>query len=464
MGVAPLVASEFIRRHVIPRYEAKPLPTVAENRTHIRFLKRAVARMSADELNDLLTTLKNLGILICRKANDTTHSYFVKPSNAYIPSAYTGDHSLGLFFQSSPDTWFVDAGYLDPAEESLEWTKLFLQLGVEDSPRVTESEEWHRKDRHVDGLEAALGAVTTCAQELRVGLASAIWSVVTRLLPGDGDGTYAEYGWDRFLHGRQEVYGPRGGYHGSRETDTRFFLALRDKAWLPDAAGEVRQPSELFADSNFNRELLAETVFYLHKQITLKNRKEEWLAAKLGIQLSPTAESALLRLNALKAATTTATQTQLLYEFLNRIRKDVSTAFEQEGLVFCPSPEPRWLKPSQAFWEDESAVFGPTRGYLKRHYPQLRDFFMRVGVAPSAGPTDYAKALLEMAKSGLLNEPTRIRIHRLCKRLAQRLEGGETGKMKKHGSSDGLTSVKERTGLAPLPTHLGSTASTRLSG
>jgi hypothetical protein len=422
MGVAPLVASEFIKRHVIPRYEAKPFPTAAENRSHIRFLKRVVHRMSPNEINDLLTILKNLAILICRKTSDPTHSYFVKPSNAYIPCAYSGDHTLELFFQSSPDTWFVDPAYFEPTEETIEWKKLMLQLGAGDSPRVTESDQWNRRDRHIDGLESALAALSTCPHELRAGLASAIWSVVTRLLPGDG--AYAQYGWDQFLHGHQDIFGPRGGYHGSRETDASFFLALREKAWLLDAASDVHRPSELIEDTKFNRELLGETAFYLHKQFTLKNQKEEWLASKLEIRRFPTKESALVQLKALKTAPTSLTQTRTVYEFLDRIRADVGSSFEQEGLVFCPSPEPRWLKPSQAFWDDESVVFGNTRGYLQKHYPELRDFFLRAGVGPSAGPTDYAAVLMEIAQTGLADEPTRTRIRRICKRLGQRFEEG----------------------------------------
>ncbi len=424
MGVVPLVATEFIWRHVIPRYKVKPLPTVAENRTHLRFLKQAAVRISAKELDSLASELKDLTFLICRRRSDSDKSYYVEPKDAYLPSAFTGENHLELFFRASENTWFVDSDYISKDEQPTEWRNLLIRLGSTDSPRVTEPESWHRRDRDVDGLEVALDSLSESPEEDRIALANAVWVIVARLLPGDGD--YAEYAWDRFLQGRQEVYGPRGGYHGSREFDARFFALLRDRPWMPNTKVSLHRPAELFEGSKSNRQLLAETVHYLHPEISLKGKKAEWLAGKLGLRRSPTKESVLSRLKALKSGVAELSESRPLYEFLDRTRADVSAEMGQDALVLCPSSKPQWLKPSQAFWEDESAVFGPTRGYLKKHYPNLRDFFIRVGVAPNAGPEDYATALLEIAQAGAIDDASRIRFHGICKRLAQRLdEGGD---------------------------------------
>ena len=129
-------------------------------------------------------------------------------------------------------------------------------------------------------------------------------------------------------------------------------------------------------------------------------------------------------LRSLKLAAATPGQARPLYEFLDRTRADVREIFENESLILCPDPEPRWITPSQSFWEDESTIFGSTRGYLRKHYPALREFFSRIRVVANAGPTDYAKALLEVAAAGLTEEATRTRGHRICKRLADRLEEG----------------------------------------
>lgn len=422
MGVAPLVAFQFIQKYLVPRYASPKDVTLAENRSHVRFLRRAFSRMSPDELKTAISDLQGVRFLICHKASDPEPNYLVSPTIAYVPSTYTNDNKLELFFKASPNTWFVDRGYISEGEETKRWNSFLTQLGAAELPRVTDTEEYHRKDLEVDGLKAALDAVAKVPAKTRTALAHAIWSVVCQLLPGDGD--FSEYGWERFIHGQQAVYGPRGGYHGSREIDASFFVALRDTMWLPDEAGEPHKPGQLFEDTKFNREMLGETVLYLHRDISLKTRKDEWLAGKLGIRRAPTKEGVLGRLRSLKVATATTDQALPLYEFLDRTRADVSEVFEQESLILYPGPEPRWIKPSQSFWEDESAVFGSTRGYLRKHYPALREFFSRIRVVANAGPTDYARALLEIAAAGLTEESTRIRVHRIYKRLADRLEEG----------------------------------------
>jgi hypothetical protein len=426
MGVVPLVATEFVRRHVIPRYKVKPLPTVAENRTHLRFLKQAAGRIPVKELDSLAFELKDLALLICRRRSDSDKSYYVEPKNAYLPFAFTGENQLELFFRASENTWFVDFDYISKDEQPSDWRNLLTRLGAANSPRITEPESWHRKDREIEGLKAALDSIAKCSKEDRATLASAVWGIVTRLLPGDGDGDgdFAEYAWGEFLHGRQELYGPRGGYHGSREFDARFFTLLRDCSWMPNTDLELHPPAKLFEDNKSNRQLLGETIHYLHPEISLKGKKAEWLAGKFGVRRSPTKESVLSRLKALNGASANLSETYPLYEFLDRSRADVSAQMEQDALVLCPSSQPQWLKPSQAFWEDESAVFGPTRGYLKKHYPNLRDFFIRVGVTPNAGPGDYVTALMEIARTGNIGDAIYVRFHRICKRLAQRFEEG----------------------------------------
>ena len=215
IGVAPLVAFQFIQKYLVPRY-AKPKDiTLVENRSHVRFLKRAFSRMSPDELKTAISELQQVTILICHRASDPKLNYWVVPTNAYLPSTYTKEGKLERFFQASPGTWFVNSGYISEGEEAKIWNSFLTQLGAAELPRVTDTEEWHRKDRKVDGLQASLDAVAKEPAKTRAALAGAIWSVVCRLLPVD-DYYSEEYAWDRFIHVKKEVYGPRGGHHGSQ--------------------------------------------------------------------------------------------------------------------------------------------------------------------------------------------------------------------------------------------------------
>jgi hypothetical protein len=112
MGVAPLVAFQFIQRYLAPRYANPKGITLEENRSHVRFLKRAFSRMSPDELNTAISNIQKVKVLICHQASDPEPNYLVVPTNAYLPAAYTNDGKLELFFRASPSTWFVDKGYI----------------------------------------------------------------------------------------------------------------------------------------------------------------------------------------------------------------------------------------------------------------------------------------------------------------------------------------------------------------
>lgn len=240
IGVTPLVAIQFIQKYLVPRYTNPSDITLEENRSHVRFLKRALSRMSPAELQSAISELKKVAFLSCHKASDPKTNYWVVPTNAYLPAIYTNDGKLELYFQPSPSTWFVDNGYISEGEVAENWNSFLIQLGAAENPRVTEMEERHRTDRKVDGLTAALSSILQESPETRAVLAIAIWSIACRLLPEDGN--YSEYKWDQFLCGRNEVYGPRGGYHGSEAIDASFFAALRDIAWLPCVAGKLHKP------------------------------------------------------------------------------------------------------------------------------------------------------------------------------------------------------------------------------
>jgi hypothetical protein len=420
MGVAPLVASQFIQKYLVLLYSKPKEITRAENRSHLRFLKRTLSRMSPEDLKTAISELQQIRVLISNRIDDRDTKYWAIPTEAYIPATYTNDGNLEVFLQSTPTALVIDNGYISEGEDPNDWKQFFIQLGAAALPRVIEAEEWHTKDRTVDGLKAALKAVSEQTLETRAELAGAIWSVVCCLLPRDGD--YSEYAWDRFIHGIEEIYGPKGGRKGSREIDASFYVALRDMVWMPDEAGQPHRPGELFEFSKYKRQLLGDSVFYLHNRITIKNRKEEWLATKLGIRRVATKDSVIKRLRVLQTTAVQVDDVKPIYEFLDGNRADVKDTFQLEPLIFNPNHEPNWIRPSQAFWEDESATFGLTRGYLKKIYPTLREFFVRVSVAINAGPSDYASALLEIAAIGVTEKATRSRYNRICKRLVDRVE------------------------------------------
>ncbi len=409
MGVARLAATEFIRRVLIPRYSSPKGISAEENRTHVRFVFQAFQRMPAQEKQELISELRGLAWLLCRKATEPGKLFFVRPTQAYLPQQFTRNPALEIFFAAIPETFFVDPGYLCAGEE---WIAFLSTLGCSRLPAFSD-------DKHdIVGLNEALKRLPTISVEDALHLSNAILDILSSLVPED------EWRRDSILQVSESVYGPRGGWHGHRQVEARFLGRLKNTAWLPDENGKLHTLDQLFEDTEQNRRLLGDSVSYLRKSVELNSEKLRWLLRQCGFHRGATKEAVLVRLKRLKTQTVPLLLVTPLYDFLAQSSADLSEPFEKGELIFCPDAEPPWRAPSEVFWEDESPVFGSTRGYLKKHYPKLREFFSSAGVPQSAGPTDYVQALLELSKLAVPDQATRIRIHRIYKRLIPRLEEG----------------------------------------
>lgn len=411
LGVSPLSTTECIRRVIIPRYAADEKPTIEVNRTHVRFIYTVFQNIRPDKEAALVAELKPLRWLLVKKASDNESLYWSTAAEAHLPQAYTNSSELETFFNALPDTRFVDSSYAQGKEK---WLDFFLLMGC---PRVpTQSADKH----DIAGLSEALACQPTLAISNAIALSNAIFSIVNAFVP---EKSWEKDGFGIVLENR---YGPRGGDQGQTKVEARFFAQMKRSAWLFDSDHKLRRPCDLFEDTEQNRNLLGDAVAYMHKDISLSSENTRWLAAKLGIRTRPTKEAVLGRLVLLKSQETTSKQVLPLYEFLSKFGADVAEAFGADDLVYCPNVEPHWRAPSQCFWEDESPVFGTTRGYLRKHYSKLQDFFARSGVPLNAGPIDYLAALLRISEIGTTDDVTLARIHRIFKRLAPRLdEGGE---------------------------------------
>ena len=101
-------------------------------------------------------------------------------------------------------------------------------------------------------------------------------------------------------------------------------------------------------------------------------------------------------------------------------------SFQEKSLIFAPNPEPRWWRADEVFWEDESAVFGNDRGYLKAHYAEmLKPFFIAVDVSERAEPLDYVRRIQEVTdKEDAGDSEVRERVQTLYRRLWQSLQEG----------------------------------------
>jgi hypothetical protein len=413
MGVARLVATEFIRLVLIPRYSDPKGITADENRAHVRFVFKSFQRMLPQEKRELVSKLRDLKWLLCRKSSKGDTLFFVGPTQTYLPQAYTKNPSLEKFYSATPETWFLDSSY---PREGEEWLGFLADLGCARHPRRID--EGH----DLEGLTSAITRVPSLTDDDCLLYTTAIFDVLSAMVPEQA------YGRENWASVESRVWvtrrGPGGGDWCYRHDEARFFSRLKRTAWMPDSSGKLYRPGELFEDNDQNNRLLGDAVPYLHKSITLDSEPRQWLAAEMGVHRRPTKEAVLGRLNGMKAQTTPLKQVTPVYEFLAQANADVADNFEREMLILCPDAEPLWRAPSQVFWDDESPVFGTTRGYLKKYYPTLREFFAKAGVPQSAGPLDYVEALVEIANAANTDFAKQTRIHRILKRLIPRLEEG----------------------------------------
>ena len=114
--------------------------------------------------------------------------------------------------------------------------------------------------------------------------------------------------------------------------------------------------------------------------------------------------------------------------FLSRQDAHLRKRFKEEHLIFTPSPEPRWWRSDEVFWEDESVVFGNHCGYLKAHYPEtFKLFFSTLGSPERASVLDYIRGIQKITSAGQAGDAKiRKRIKLLYGRLWQSLQEDET--------------------------------------
>lgn len=455
LGVKPLKPEELIRNWILPQYQSPNNCSVEENRVHLRYIFKTLDKVPSGEKPKLLQEIRQTPLLWAYKGVQGQEYKFVKPIEAYLPQAYTGYADLEIYFASCLEVWFVDKDYIQASDETGKWRNFLKQLGCADLPRVVKKQVSRRdigfekfrqecekrgivpeygtrdesiEDRYIDGLSEALNEVINSNNKA---LARVIWQMLLKILPPNESLLRGTYRW--FYYSQR-----------SKEFDATFYRQIKEIAWLPDDHEEFYRPTELFAPTPENRKLLGDTVTYLHPDFDLNdNQNAKWLAQKLGIHLTANSESVLNYLRSLSGKEVNIEIVKELYNFLNQRGVQRRQEFLQKALIFTPTPQPRWWHAGQVFWEDESAVFGEHRGYLKLHYPEtLKPFFISVGVPERAAPLDYIRAIRDIASSGQVTDADEIlnRLKTLYRRLWHALQEG--GDWQQHEEWDHLLKGK----------------------
>lgn len=415
IGVARLVASEFIRQYFVPHFVAGSKHNVADVVALGRYLFGAFQRMDKEERLEAVAQVSQVNWLLCRNNVNPEANYLNTPGNVYVGSKYTGSTYLDRYFSASPDKCFVHEDYHKLGED---WLTFLEILGCSSVPRKIDG------GHGIDGLSAIIKKLSKTEGEDCIYLAQALFDTLSASIP---DSEYDRREWG-IVTNRIWVRrpGPGGGDYRDKSESARFIETLKTVAWLPKNSGLLCLPRDLFEDNELNRRVLGDKVCYLHEKIKLASDKQRWFAKKLGVNERPDKDSILRVLRFLKVAEFNRDEVLQLYNWLAQFGADVASEFKKDELIYCPDSEKKWRSQSEVFWNDESPIFGATRGYLKLVYPDLQSFFLSIGVASNASPADCAVALLDIAKSNSVSEDSRNRIHRIYKRLSPRFdEGGD---------------------------------------
>ena len=448
LGVKESRPEDIVCEGILPLYsqaDETNKPSVKQNRLHLDYLFKVRDEILREERYSLGEEICKTPILLayCKDSGvQRESSEFMPPGETYLSQTYTGNAGLETYFSVCDDIWFVDDGYLEGKSDPEKWIEFLKQIGAKDYPRfiqerlfATNSECRNRSferrsivddrdnvnynyiaEHSFDGLSAALHKIKNHED---VNFSKTLWGLLVKAVSSDeqlnrDDLFKSEYRW---------FY-----YSWDRETgDALFYLRLKKYAWLPDEHDKFHPPSNCFDPKN--REMLGDSVAYLHPEFDLSSQPARWLAGQLGVNLNANTEGVLNYLQTLNLSDreVCVDDVKPLYNFLAEQDEPLHEKFQEESLIFTPSPGPRWWKLDEVFWEDETPVFGNFRGYLKTCYGDtLRQFFSNLEVPERAFSVDYMRAIRDVASGEQAgNDEVRERATKLYNLLQLNLKIGK---------------------------------------
>ena len=457
LGVKMLSSRSLIIESICPLYSQPNKPAKMKNRRHVRYIFKSWQKAVESERSRLEESVSKVPILRAYKGIQREASDFVVPCNAYLPQVYTGDDDLETYFSVyDGELWFVDDKYLTNRSDTKAWLQFLKAIGAMDTPRILKmkvdgSHEGCKK-RGISGQnitwtgeeiieDRELIRLSMVLYEIRENnnyhLAQSLWCLLVKSAP------LAESDRDTFFKGTYRwKYRSNSSFKFDR-FDATFYRQLKSTAWIPDKQGNLHKPSECFAPTSENRELLGDSVFYLPDSFNISTGTATWLAKQLGIGVKIDDKDVLKRLRDLSDTDVSVKEVEPLYRFLydNRPRRRVESVFttrsymadaipswrqtfKEESLIFIPEPKPHWWLTDEVFWKNEREVFGDDCGYLEAHYGEhLKSFFTNsLEVSECAGTLDYIRGIKDIATIGQAKLSDRKRLEILYRSLWMSLQ------------------------------------------
>ena len=418
LGVEGLDPEDMIGKWILPQYSRCDKPSEEQNLLHVRYIFKVWDKLKDWKYRQLKEELCRTPVLHAYNNSQPETSNFLKPCDTYLPQTYIGDTHLETYFSvSNGEYWFVDGGYLEGNSDSKEWFKFLKAMGAMDTPLVVKENilayyrdhqefdkrnierEWSNHEQTIEDfyLQGLLEVLDEISVRGKVNFSQALWDILVKTVPSEKSSR------DTFFQGTHHWFHHRPR---SKSFEATFYRQLKETAWLPDEQGNLHCPSECFAPTSENRRVLEDSVVYLHPDFDVSedNEAARWLVEKLGSHLNANTESVLHYLQTLSGTEVNVEKVEPLYRFLARQDARPREKFNQKSLILTSNPDPHWWRLDEVFWEDESAVFGNSRGYLKNDYAYpagtLKTFFNALGVSERAAPLDYVCGIRDAASAG----------------------------------------------------------------
>ena len=192
-------------------------------------------------------------------------------------------------------------------------------------------------------------------------------------------------------------------YRKSSTISTELFYILANIRWLETNNG-LKRADEVFLSSDTNKELYGNALNFISDDVKLS----EGLALDLGITSDVSSEAIL---NVLRSWShhneyCDIEEISKIYQSLAGTRSDLSSVFQDEALIFCPSGDRNWCTSSDAIWSSQKDVLGDMFHWLSDFYPSFRQTFWidTVEVRLQPEPENFASAWLKLQELPVVNE------------------------------------------------------------
>lgn len=181
---------------------------------------------------------KEIPFLISRSEQADKFEY-KKPSEIYLPTAYTNDPSLEIFFKGNPAIWFLDELYSDIPEIK----NIIKNLSVSAKPKIT-TEEFETYEKYsqgftnnfnMDGLEFIF---KNRSPDLKISYY--LWQL---LISSEKDDTYKIKFQGTLKSSNNKTFPVKSTKEENKVTT--ILNLLTQNQWLPDKNGNFYKPPEI---------------------------------------------------------------------------------------------------------------------------------------------------------------------------------------------------------------------------